>query len=113
MSNFSKDGGVACLGIFPSSTEKFVNDSKPPTGFREVILLKESELFKNIPHDKRYYFDHSYYIPVNDQTSCAAGNSPIYSAVVEKDLFYGAQFRPEKSGEAGKTLLKNFANSTD
>ncbi len=56
------------------------------------------------------YFVHSYFIEYNPIFDIAAVNyGNKFSAAIQKDNFYGVQFHPEKSGEAGERLLKNFS----
>ena len=57
------------------------------------------------------YFAHSYYLPPNDYTTatCTCNQIP-FSAVIHKDNFWGCQFHPEKSAEAGQQLIQNFLN---
>lgn len=111
MAELSKEGGnIPCLGIFPFVAEKF-NDVEmkiPFAGFNEVEIIKESELFKDIKNHEEFYFSNSYYLPVNDLTTSVAENKIKFSASIEKGNYYATQFHPEKSGEAGLKVLKNF-----
>jgi glutamine amidotransferase len=106
----SKEGNVACLGIFESTVQKFDNSilNVPHMGWNKVELVKESKLFEGIPNKTDFYFANSYYVPVNNNTIASSEYGIEFSAAIEKDNFYGVQFHPEKSGEAGLKLLKNF-----
>jgi glutamine amidotransferase len=66
-------------------------------------------LLRDIPQDSFFYFVHSYFAPIGDFNigTCTYGES--FSAIVVKDNFIGCQFHPERSGEMGSLLLKNFA----
>jgi len=110
MSAFTKDGNLACLGIFPGTAERIDEEKKreSDSDLSEIILIKESKLFKNIQSEEKFFFDNLHYLPVDQFTSAVAGQIPILSAVTEKDHYFGVQFLPEKSGEAGSQLLKNF-----
>ncbi len=111
MADISKEGGtIPCLGIFPFVAEKFADEKMkvPFTGFNEVDIIKESKLFKNINNKERFYFSNSYYLPVNELTSSVAENKIKFTASIEKDNYYAVQFYPEKSGEAGLKVLRNF-----
>lgn len=111
MCNYSTEGNVSCLGIFPGSTEKFVEPKTKirHTGLDTINIILDSKLFDGITNSDRFYFDHSFYIPKNDCTSSLSKNGIIFSASLEKECSYGVQFHPEKSGEAGIKLLQNFA----
>ncbi len=106
----SEEGNVACLGVFPGTAKKF-DDTKvkvPHMGWNEVEFIKESKLFTNIKSGTRFYFANSYYVPVNEFTTAKAEHDVLFSASMEKGSFYGVQFHPEKSSDAGLQLLKNF-----
>jgi len=106
----SAEGNVPCLGFIPASTELFDNTKTkvPHMGWNEVAIIKVSKLFDGIPDKTFFYFAHSYYVPVNSYTTSQTNHDALFSASVEKDNFYGVQFHPEKSGETGIHLLKNF-----
>jgi imidazole glycerol-phosphate synthase subunit HisH len=73
-----------------------------------IAIKKESLLYKDIPDGESLYFCTSYYFPVSDITTAIADNNMKFSASVESGNFYGIQFSPEKSGEAGKKIIRNF-----
>jgi len=110
MADHSIEGDVTCLGIFQCSTEKFDSSlSKVPhMGWNDINFKKESKLFKGIKNGERFYFAHSYYLPENKFTTSVSDHSQTFSASMEKNNYYGVQFHPEKSGEAGLKLLQNF-----
>ena len=111
MSAQTKEGNLTCLGIFPGTIEKYDEKNENiPSNQSEIILVKESKLFKDLSGEENFYFEHSYYLPVDQYTSAVPGSMPIISAAIEKDNFFGVQFLPEKSGEAGVKILKNFLN---
>jgi imidazole glycerol-phosphate synthase subunit HisH len=110
MADKSAEGNVACLGIFPGAALKF-DETKvkvPHMGWNEINLIKESKLFKGIDNRERFYFANSYYLPVNEYTTSTSEHGLTFSASLELGNFYGVQFHPEKSGEAGLKILKNF-----
>ena len=111
MAEISKEGGnIPCLGIFPFAVEKFDEENMkiPFIGFSKVEIIKESGLFKDINKKESFYFSNSYYLPVNELTSSVAENKIKFSASMEKGNYYAIQFNPEKSGEAGLKVLRNF-----
>lgn len=109
MCNYSTEGNVSCLGIFPGSTEKFGEpESNRHKGLDSINLLLDSKLFNGISNSDKFYFDHSFYISKNESTSSLSQNRILFSSSLEKGHNYGVQFHPEKSGEAGMKLLRNF-----
>ncbi|MGE5401868.1 MAG: imidazole glycerol phosphate synthase subunit HisH [Ignavibacteriales bacterium] len=110
MCEYSTEGNVACLGIIPGTVEKFDSSlvNVPHMGWNEVIQKKESRLFRDIKDGEFFYFANSYYLPVNEFSTSTAHHGIDFTASLEKDNYYGIQFHPEKSGEAGLKLLNNF-----
>jgi len=51
---------------------------------------------------------HSYYVAECDETIATSEYGLKYSTALKKDNFYGVQFHPEKSSDAGEKILKNF-----
>ncbi|WP_017258254.1 imidazole glycerol phosphate synthase subunit HisH [Pedobacter arcticus] len=114
LTGFSEEGNYNLLDILPLKTLRFKElESKkvPHMGWNQISPQKENPLFIGIADETYFYFVHSYYIEFNPNFTIASCNYGIkFSASVQKDNFYGVQFHPEKSGEAGELLLKNFAN---
>ena len=54
------------------------------------------------------YYVHSYYVPVNPYTTAVTEYVTPFSASLKKDNFYATQFHPEKSGDVGESIIKNF-----
>lgn len=72
---------------------------------------RKSNLLLNIPLSKRFYFLHSYEVLLSEENNCIAKSyygDKLLNAIIHKDNIYGTQFHPEKSGESGLQLLKNF-----
>ncbi|MGD1006055.1 MAG: imidazole glycerol phosphate synthase subunit HisH [Ignavibacteriaceae bacterium] len=110
MADHSTEGDVTCLGIFHGAAEKFdsTKTKVPHMGWNDIEITIESKLFQSIKSGERFYFANSYYIPVNEYTTSITNNNIKFSSAMEKGNFYGVQFHPEKSGDAGLKLLKNF-----
>lgn len=110
LSEKSKEGNVLGLGIFPGSTEIFdkENVKVPHMGWNKVKPIKDSKLFNGIKEDEFFYFAHSYYLPKNEFTIATTNYDVEFACAIEKENYHGVQFHPEKSGEAGLKLLKNF-----
>ena len=102
------------LGILPGKIKRFQEKSGfkiPQIGWNSVsIANKESRLFKGISDESYFYFVHSYYLKADDD-SCVAARTEyinIFDSAVEKGNVFGCQFHPEKSGDQGLHILKNF-----
>lgn len=112
LTDHSEEGDAQLLGVAPLKTKLFdksLGIKIPHMGWN-TIKFKNNLLFKNVPEGTQFYFVHSYFIEYNptfDIASVDYGNN--FSAAIQKDNFYGVQFHPEKSGEAGERLLKNFS----
>lgn len=109
--NRSEEGNVKGLGIFPADVVKFPATGKIPHMGWNQVSFQDSLLSRGIGEQEWMYFAHSYYLPPNDYTTatCTCNQIP-FSAVIHKDNFWGCQFHPEKSAEAGQQLIQNFLN---
>ena len=108
MCNASEEGNTKALGIFDCEVKLFPNsDIVPHMGWNNVSEMK-GKLLENISDTDNFYFVHSYYAEIGENTSSVCDYITPFSATLEKDNFYAAQFHPEKSGDAGFKLLENF-----
>lgn len=82
----------------------------PHMGWNSVEIRANSRLFKNIPNGSYFYFVHSYYL--NGAASSKVAATTEYGVkiqcAVERENLFATQFHPEKSGDAGLQILKNF-----
>lgn len=112
----SEEGDVDCIGIFDAEVKRFQprhHEEKVPCMGWNAIYDTKTVLFQGandtFAQGKRYvYFVHSYYVPLCNDTIATADYILPYSAALNKDNFYATQFHPEKSGDAGEQILKNF-----
>jgi glutamine amidotransferase len=110
MCNASEEGNTKALGIFDCEVKLFPNsDIVPHMGWNNVSKMK-GKLLENISEIDNFYFVHSYYAEIGENTSSVCDYITPFSATLEKDNFYAAQFHPEKSGDTGFKLLENFLN---
>lgn len=82
----------------------------PHMGWNSLSFKKETPIFKNLPENPFVYFVHSYYVQPNDNSVIAATTQygvELPVAVSSGNLF-ATQFHPEKSGDTGLMILKNF-----
>lgn len=107
----SEEGDTECIGIFDADVRKFrptLHEHKvPAVGWNSLYDLR-SALFKGIAENEFVYFVHSYYVPLCPATIATADYIHPYSAALRHDNFYATQFHPEKSGDAGERIIKNF-----
>jgi glutamine amidotransferase len=100
---------VAGAGIFPGVCTKFPPAVKSPhVGWNSLVTRPGSRLLRTLMGQAFVYYTHSFYAPVVDSTTAESEYGPRFSAVVERDNILGVQFHPEKSGEAGLSILKVF-----
>ncbi len=108
MCKHSEENNTGCLGIFDSHVKRFDEGLKVPhVGWNTIIDTKDS-LFAGYGSDRHYYFVHSYYAELCDQTTGTTDYGLLFSAALKKNNFYGVQFHPEKSAGAGEMVLENF-----
>ncbi len=108
--NFLEEGQTDGLGIFDVAVKKFPKTNLVPhMGWNNLKVVK-STLFEGIHPNDNFYFVHSYFCEVNQNTSSVCDYINDFSASMQKDNFYATQFHPEKSGEVGLKLLQNFLN---
>ena len=109
----SMEEDTDCLGIISNKCKPFKLDSDYPVphmGWNKVYFTTDSTLTKNLKDGDYYYFVHSYYVPICNETIGVSKYSTDFSAVIEKDNFFGTQFHPEKSGLAGEKILESFVS---
>ena len=83
----------------------------PHMGWNKVALPKDMLLFEGLESEKHFYFAHSFYADVTDKTAKVAYADYGFNlpASIQKGNIYGTQFHPEKSGQQGLQVLRNFA----
>ena len=82
----------------------------PHMGWNQVKLPADMDLFAGLGKERHFYFAHSFYADVKDSQTKVAYTEYGFDlpASVQKQNIYGVQFHPEKSGETGLTVLRNF-----
>lgn len=106
--DFSEEGNTKCLGIFDLKVKQFPEiDIVPHMGWNNLQNMK-SLIFDGISDYDNFYFVHSYYCEVGENTTSECDYILPFSATLQKDNFYGTQFHPEKSGDVGSKILENF-----
>ena len=98
--------GLAC---FRGQCRRFPDRVKVPhVGWNQLRVRDRGRIFRSIPSGTFMYFTHSYWAPVVEGTTAECEYGSAFSAAVERENLFGVQFHPEKSGDPGLTLLRNF-----
>lgn len=105
---YSEEGNTECLGIFEATVKKFEPKLKVPHMGWNTISRLNSTLYNGISDVEDFYFVHSYYAEITNETSAICEYIVPFSASMQKDNFYATQFHPEKSSSVGEQLLLNF-----
>lgn len=103
------------LGIFDGSITKIPSGEGlkiPHIGWNSLDIKKNDGLFKGIGKNPYVYFVHSYFLNASDKSIVSAQTEygVTIDAAVEKGNVFATQFHPEKSGETGLKILRNFAD---
>jgi len=108
----SEEGPGSGLALFKGRTIRLPDTVKVPhMGWNTLNIVKQNELFEGIAEGSYVYFVHSLYpVPADKSIVCTQTEygTTFTSAVASKNI-YGTQFHPEKSGDLGLRILKNFA----
>lgn len=107
--------GVEGLGILKGEILRIPEQEGlkiPHMGWNSLKIKENSILFKGMEQNPYVYFVHSYYLKAEDEkiVSATTEYSTTIHAVVEAGTIFACQFHPEKSGECGLAILKNFAS---
>jgi len=104
-------GGHECLGILPGRVKRLPSGMKiPHMGWNQVKQKLSHPIFEGIPDYANFYFVHSYYVEPEDKSLIAADTDYgiTICSVVAKGNLIATQFHPEKSGEPGLRMYRNF-----
>jgi glutamine amidotransferase len=110
MCSRSEEGNATCLDIFDEEVVRFRPSQGikvPHIGWNSLQNMK-TPLFDGLPANPYVYFVHSYHASTGTHTIGTSDYPTPFSAALQRDNFYAVQFHPEKSGEAGARILKNF-----
>jgi glutamine amidotransferase len=111
----SAEGEREGLGFISARCERFVPDQEarikvPHMGWNHLEPRRESPLLRQLDAHARFYFVHSYHIVCADPADvlATATYGKPFTAMIQRQNIYGAQFHPEKSHRFGMRLLQNF-----
>ena len=104
---------VKGLGIFKGKIVKIPDNRSlkiPHMGWNNIRITKDSKILKNIGNEPYVYFVHSYYVEAEDESVVSAYTEygQRLDIAVEQGNVFATQFHPEKSGDTGMEILKNF-----
>ena len=104
---------VAGLGALNGRCRLLRGDSEqrlkvPHVGWNALDMPRPSRLLTGLESGAYVYFTHSFAAPVTSDCVASTQHAEPFSAAVERDLVFGVQFHPEKSGDAGLTILRNY-----
>lgn len=111
--NSEESPGVSGLCLMPGRVVRFNEHDGlkiPHMGWNSIQIMRQSRLFCDLPTDLFMYFVHSYCVIAGEREDVAATAryGMTFDAAVENDSLFGVQFHPEKSGEPGHAILRNF-----
>jgi len=102
---------TAGIGVLPGRVERMSAPVLPHMGWNVVAPPAGSRLFDGVA-DERFYFVHSYAVaPAGAGETTATHGETTFVAAVERGMLAATQFHPEKSGDAGLHLLRNWVSS--
>ena len=120
--DMSEEENTSCLELLPGTVRCCDRSSVkvPHIGWNQVrresnlaIDSGAGKLLEGIPDDSYFYFVHSYFAAAVDSTTLAVTDyDETFASIVARDRFWGVQFHPERSGEVGLRLLKNFIEAS-
>lgn len=105
-----EEAGAPGTSVLPGSVTRLPDDVKlPHIGWNTIEPVAGSRLFAGVDPGTRFYFVHSFAAPASPD-SCAATTAygRTFCAAVERGSAMATQFHPEKSGDAGQIILRNF-----
>ena len=110
MCRFSEENNTECMGIFDVDVKRFpatTGFKVPHMGWNDISGYN-TPLAKGLQENAYVYFVHSYAAPVCEYTVATCNYIQPFSAMLQKDNFYSAQFHCEISGNEGQRIIENF-----
>ena len=104
---------VRGLGLMQGRITRLAGDAAarlkvPHVGWNALDIQRPARLLAGLASGAQVYFTHSFAAPVTDTCAASTAHANVFSSVVERDNVFGVQFHPEKSGDAGLQILRNF-----
>ncbi len=80
----------------------------PHVGWNALDVQREGSIVENVAQQAQVYFTHSYVAPVTGDTVAVTTHGDTFASIVQRGHVAGVQFHPEKSGDVGLQVLRNF-----
>ena len=110
----SEEGPGKGLALFEGKNVRLPNAVKVPhMGWNTLRIVKQNEILSGLEDGAYVYFVHSLYpVPADKESVCTETDyGTTFTSTISKRNIYGTQFHPEKSGDIGLKILKNFAKT--
>ena len=111
----SEDASLPGAGFLPGRCHRLTGDPTtdpvvkvPHVGWNALERRRDAAILDGIPNGAQVYFTHSYAAPLSADTVAATTHGEPFASVVQRGLVAGVQFHPEKSGDVGLHILRNF-----
>jgi len=98
--------GGSCRRLRPEQDEARLK--VPHVGWNSLDRVRDGTILDEVPDHAQVYFTHSFVAPVTGDTLAATEHGETFAAVVQRGHVAGVQFHPEKSGDVGLQILRNF-----
>ena len=105
--------GVDGLGVMSGRITRLAGNTDerlkvPHVGWNALTLTGSARLLAGLANGSQVYFTHSYAAPVTTDCVASTTHANTFASVVERGDIFGVQFHPEKSGDVGLHILRNF-----
>jgi len=106
----SESPGVRGFSVMKGSCRKFTGNKVPQIGWNDITIKRDVPLLGGVESGDYFYFVDSYYVISEKKNVILAetGYGSFYPSIVGQGRIFGVQFHPEKSGDRGLRLLKNW-----
>ncbi|WP_206485437.1 imidazole glycerol phosphate synthase subunit HisH [Thalassotalea sp. G2M2-11] len=107
----SKDNQeTPCLNLIPTQVLPLESEGLrlPHMGWNTLTIEQSHPILTGINNNDYVYFVHSYAAPLSQYTIASCQYGSKFSAAIAKDNFIGCQFHPERSGDIGSQIIRNF-----
>ena len=107
----------SCVHLRSATTQEVKSDPSPfkvpHVGWNSLEGRVDGTLMRGVTEGAQVYFTHSYVAPIVAETAAITTHGRAFSAVVERGRVGGVQFHPEKSGDVGLRILRNWTDASE